>query len=224
MSALQVSDRQVRRWIAQACPCRKRARKGGGRPIITFDVLEVKRWLVDRGIAPTPAPRPKSADAQIPEAAPASAEQGQPYKEPQGQSGEDVRKPGYTGMIERLRLAERATFASWTKAINERDITGIIGLRRAWIETSEQLRKVEKDAGAVRRNDGDWILRADVVAAFSRIGSEIKLALLAIPRSIAPRVVGASAPEIEAVIATEIHGCLALLAQAKIERKETGRE
>ena len=115
-------------------------------------------------------------------------------------------------MIERLRIAERASFSRWARALRDHSsVPDISALAHLWLEDVDALRKVEKDQASVRRNQKDWLPRAKVEALFTRIGTEIKTHLLALPRSLAPRLEGMSAAQKEALIQDEIYKALEAL-------------
>jgi len=188
---LRVTERQVYTWIRRGCPHGKASGRTKGRRGHRFDLLEVKAWLVSQGIAP----REPAAAATAP---PPSA---------------DEERLGYEPMVDRVQRAESATFAAWANALNaKRPAAEIAALARLWLEQVDALRKVEKDQSAVRRHDKDWLSRAEAETAFRRLAQEVKTALLALPRSLAPRCADRKAPEIEALLADEIHGVLQLLA------------
>ena len=135
---------------------------------------------------------------------------------------------GYEAMLERFRESEKAAYIRWADCINnptfedERDpIAEAAALAKGWTTISEQLRKLEKDAESIRQHDAGWIKASEIQDSFTKIATEIKTALLAVPQAVAPVCEGRTAAEIEAIVKSEVIGVLKLLASGdKPKRKK----
>ena len=212
--ALGVTRRTVTAWLGKGCPSERRAdeRGRGGRPRHWFDLLEVKKWLVARGIAP----RRLADDGAL--AGPDSEGDSAPGvgSEPASPGGEAPAKAlGYDAMLERLKIAERHLFGKWVAAVNRGQPSDIAALSRIWIEHVEQLRKVEKDQDAVRRQREGWMSRSEHEAFCLRLATEIRVALLALPKSLAPQLAGLCPAEIEAALDGAVREVLNLVAESR---------
>jgi len=178
-----------------------------------FNLHEMRTWLVSQGIAPRHVPEPAAEVAAVVEAAEAQTGTPAPPEIPTPPALEGARAPGYDGMLERFRLAELTAFARWASAANAKDPDAIriAALARTWGEIGDHLRKLEKDSATIRKDMAGWVLASVVRRDFTRIGLEIKMALLSIPRTVAPMCEGRTAPEIEAVVKAEVLSTLELL-------------
>ena len=205
-AALGTTPRQVYRWVKKGCPFTVEKKRPGarGRRAHLFDALEVKAWLISQGIAPKIEPDAEPEPDAGPDADMA------PAASPVAANG----SLGYEAMIDRLRTAEARAFLDWARAVNAKEKAVICAVKaKSWVDLAEQLRKVEKDQADIRSKREAYVLRDEAETAFARMASEIKEALLALPRSTAPRVEMRSAAEVEIVLDDEIRGVLSLLAE-----------
>ena len=221
-AALGVSTRQVRRWVKAGCPTDQKGRQGCGRPLRMFDLREVRTWLVGQGIAPRDVPVPATELAAAAESAEAQVTAPPAVGAPTPPAPEGARRPGYDGMLERFRLAELTAFARWAAAANakESDAVRISALARTWGEIAGHLRKLEKDSAGIRKDMAGWLQATIVRREFTRIGTEIKMALLSIPRTVAPLCEGKIASEIETIVKAEVLSTLELLYSGGASWKE----
>ena len=63
-------------------------------------------------------------------------------------------------------------------------------LGRAHLQTAEQRRKVEKDLARIQKDRGDALPRVEVERAWVEVMLAVRNDLLALPASLAPRLVG----------------------------------
>lgn len=201
MSRLGVGRRTIVRWLREGLPSTRRA--GRGRPHY-FNSSRVEAWLIERGLDPThpgraPVSEPTTAGAADDAASLPPAEEIL------------ASALGYDAMLARLHHAEREAFTRWSACAASGEVAGATSYGRIWEKYVEALRKVAKDQAAVRVHKDDFVARADAVAALERLATEIRMALLALPRSLAPRLAGLHPAEIERIIESDIRACLTLL-------------
>ena len=217
-TALGISQRLVYRWIAQGCPSTRVISERGGPRRRRFLMSELLPWLEARGFTPRtgatvprPVSRPASADAPPPPAA----------------DGPDVatlrRLVGTEGFVTRLQEAERFAWAHWRNAAGKKgsDPTGVTTstLQRRWLELGEALRHAERDSPRIAESAGSVVPIAEVRPQFARLATEVKQALEAVPRAIAPRLVGLPAAQVEVILTEELDGVLRLLEHGPTERE-----
>ena len=198
--ALGVTVRNVRAWTRKGCP---HAIAGigtrGGKRSHLFDLLEVKAWLIARGIAPKETAENANESAK---AAPVIA------------VGSQINDPGYDGMQSRTEYAERLAFAYWAQSVREQKSSAESAARaRVWGDLVDLQRKVSKDQAAVLRQQGSVVPVEDARNALIELATEVRTALLSLPRSIAPTLQGLSAAEVEQALQKEIDGVLSTLSR-----------
>ena len=211
MERLGVGRRTVVRWLREGLPSTRRA--GRGRPHC-FSLPRVEAWLIARGLDPS---RPGRAPVAVPETTTAGAVDELPTAEEILLGG----ALGYDAMLARLHHAEREAFGRWTACAACGDPGGAASFARIWNTYVEALRKVAKDQAAVRAHKDAFVPKADAIAALERLATEIRMAFVAIPRSLAPRLVGLTPAEIERIIEGEVRACLELLSAAGAAEETT---
>ena len=181
-----VKDRTVRDWLRDGLPHRKVKRK------IVFDEGAVVQWLVANKKAKHAASLTKCA-VDI---------------EPSKETDTDTMR----SMLDRVRLVERYCYAIVEKKTAEKhaDIGQWIG---QYNEAAEQRRKIEKDLAGVMLSQGEVIPKETVEQEFSDMAQAIRQAFLAVPNSIAPRLVGKQAVTIAEELKRAILDCLRHLAK-----------
>ena len=165
--------------------------------------------MVSEGIAPRHAPASASADVEVLPPGPPSLPPVAGADADEAQSG----PLGYEGMVTRQRIAERRAFAHWVAAVRTgQEPAHIAALARVYIEQAEQLRKIEKDLSTVRGSRDGWLPADQVAAAFERMATEIRGALLDLPHTLTPRLAGQPKGKIKTALDRAIHRILTRLA------------
>ena len=205
---LGVSEKQVWRWTQKGLPKTKEPRERG-LPRHLFNAEEVQAWLIGQGLAPKLVD-PLSADEEDGE----EEHHGAPLSpDSPVESLGSLESLDYEGMLARLRLAERSGFARWAQAVKQKaGAVMIAALAKQWLDLTDHRRRVEKDVAGIRKQQEEWLLRGDVEEEFWRVGADIKTLFLALPRAMAPRVIGVPVGEAEALLEEQVHAILQSLA------------
>jgi len=227
-ATLGVTERQIRTWVKKGCPVRREASASGGRARCKFDLLAVKTWLVGAGIAPRYDK--KAAVTNLPQSGGLNADQPatDAPRAPLPARADHVpadqaQALGYEGMVARLRIAETQAFGAWLRAVRgDHNPPLVAALARVYIEQAEQLRKVEKDLTAVRGSRDGWLPADQVTAAFERMAAEVRGALLDLPHTLTPLLVGRPKGKVKEALARAVHHILTRLANPAEEAPPDG--
>lgn len=159
----EVTPRTIRNWIKAGCP-HATDDSGKGRPKHFFNIKEVEEWNANR-----------SASAEVAAAAAPNMPvhiKSAPAARPAASSGVAAMPPGseLEAMLDRLRKAERATFARWGKALKDPSTTvgQASAFRRDWQDTVDRVQKLEKEITNILKERGDFLPAAEVAAVTSR--------------------------------------------------------
>lgn len=184
----------VRRWVELGAPKLRDGRK------IVFDLGAITQWLVANRKGKYAAKLNGCAANGVQSAAcnPVAATQADTIKD----------------MLRRAREVEQFCYAVLNKkqADNDCDVS-------YWLEyyarAAEQRRKIEKDFAGVMLSQGEVIPKETVEQELRQMAQAVKQGLLAIPNSVAPRLVGKTAVEMAEELRREVVDVLRHLSGAK---------
>lgn len=113
--------------------------------------------------------------------------------------------------LSRLGQAERIEFARYAEALKADDAQAIQARRKAWLESLEQMRRIERDAPEVKRLKGELVSKADAEAEMVRMCLTVKQAMLGLKGSLPPMLVGREEAEMSVMIDKAIRdACVSL--------------
>jgi hypothetical protein len=186
-----------------------------GKPGCWFKLVEVKAWVKEN------SPKFQKQDAEEAEEALATAAEasgavrqggapcapgGAPAEPPVGAlSPDDI-----NDMVDRLRVQEQALYHLMNDA---RKAALKAKYRRQWMPTVELRRKAEKDRAAILTDSTKFVPIETAVKSLKTMATEIKMAFLALPRAMAPRLHGQQVAVIESMLTKEVDKCLTRLSK-----------
>jgi len=229
VAELKTSQRQVLAWVARGMPCVRRKKAGAhGRPGCWFKLAEVKAWVRENATrfkeqakaeaedalgdeSPTgkgkrKADRLTEAVAQVlGEAADKITAGETEERERAALSPDDI-----NDMVDRLRVQEQALY----RLMNDAKKPAMKAkYRRQWMPTVELRRKAEKDRAAILTDSTKFVPIETATKSLKTMAIEIKMAFLALPRAMAPRLHGQAVAVIEALLTKEVDKCLSRLSK-----------
>lgn len=122
---------------------------------------------------------------------------------------------GLRAVIERLKAAEIAAQVDYAEARKTGDPGAIAYAKKDWLDLCEQLRKIEVSTPGVLSENQATMRVEDVVTEFVRMGTQFRIGLEALPRSLPPRLVGLDEAGIQEVMQAAVIEVLEQLATEK---------
>lgn len=122
----------------------------------------------------------------------------------------------FDDLLERLSQVEQIEFARYGDALKSGDAKAVYARRKAWLDSIEQIRRIERDAPEVKRQKGELVSKADADAEMIRMCLTVKQAMLGLKGSLPVLLVGRDEAEMSILIDKAIRdACVALTAGDK---------
>lgn len=176
---------------------------GGNKKTALWDILRVRQWTVEnmqrRSISEVIETTGKKAESEV-------------YHLSQ------VKTSGGTfdDLLNRLSQVEQIEFARYGEALKSGDAKAVYARRKAWLDSIEQIRRIERDAPEVKRQKGELVSKADAEAEMIRMCLTVKQAMLGLKGSLPVLLVGRDEAEMSILIDKAIRdACVALTAGNK---------
>jgi ATP-dependent Clp protease ATP-binding subunit ClpA len=120
-------------------------------------------------------------------------------------------QPGLPAAIQRLRQAEIRAASDYQLALSTGDVDLIAQQKKAWLDFTEQLRKVESSNPTIQRENAETLPVALVEQETSRMVTAFRVSLENLPRSLPARLIGQDEVAIQETLATAINDALGQL-------------
>lgn len=200
---LGVDKATLTRWKNEGLKPDGFGRSSGNKKTALWDILRVRQWTVENiqrsSISEVIETTGKKAETEVYHLAKVKTSGGT-----------------FDDLLERLSQVEQIEFSRYGEALKSGDAKAVYARRKAWLDSIEQIRRIERDAPEVKRQKGELVSKADADAEMIRMCLTVKQAMLGLKGSLPVLLVGRDEAEMSILIDKAIRdACVALTAGDK---------